>query len=87
MYVGDGTASPITFDPGTTTLTYTFTSLISITDDIAFTSDSGPSPAYTYTPVPDPQGFDGAVTGFKVDPDGAFDGSTSFYFTYEVKIP
>ena len=37
--------------------------------------------------LPDVQGFDGAVTGFKVDPQGDFDGSTSFGLTYEVRIP
>jgi uncharacterized repeat protein (TIGR01451 family) len=87
FYVGTGASSPVTFSAGTTTLTYTYTSLGSTTDDIAFTSQSGPSPAYTYTPVPDAQGFDGAVTGFRIDPDGNFDGSTSFNLTYEVQIP
>lgn len=86
LFVGAGSVSPVTFDPGTTTLNYTFSSLESTTDDLAFTSQSGPSPAYTYTPVPDPQGFDGAVKGFRIDPHGALDGSTGFDLTYEVGI-
>lgn len=87
MYIGTGVSSPVSFDPGTTTLSYNYSSLASTTDDISFTSESGPSPAYTYTPVPDPQGYDGSLTGFRVDPDGDFDGSTSFDLSYDVRIP
>ncbi len=87
MYIGTGAVSPVTFDPGTTALSYTYSSLASTTDDIAFTSESGSSPAYTYTPAPDAQGYDGAVTGFRVDPKGDFGGSTGFDLVYEVRIP
>lgn len=87
MFIGTGATSPVSFDPGTTILSYTYTSLASTTDDITFTSESGPSPAYTYTPVPDAQGYDGAVTGFRVDPNGTFGGSTGFDLVYEVRIP
>jgi uncharacterized repeat protein (TIGR01451 family) len=87
LYVGTGAGSPVTFDPGTTILSYTYSSLASTTDDISFTSESGSSPAYTYTPVPDAQGYDGAVTGFRVDPKGDFGGSTGFDLVYEVRIP
>jgi uncharacterized repeat protein (TIGR01451 family) len=86
MYIGTGATSPVTFDAGTTLLSYTYSGLASTGDDIAFTSMSSGSPAYTYTPVP-VSGYDSAVTGFKVDPQGDFDGSTSFDLTYEVMIP
>ena len=86
MYIGTGAASPVTFDAGTTLLSYTYSSLASTGDDIAFTSESSGSPAYTYTPVP-VSGYDSAVTGFKIEPKGNFDASTSFDLTYEVMIP
>ncbi|MDT8395734.1 MAG: hypothetical protein RRA32_04695 [bacterium] len=87
MYVGTGAASPVTFDAGTTLLSYSYVSFASTGDDIAFTSGSSASPAYTYTPVPDAQGYDSAVTGFRIEPQGDFDGSTSFDLTYQVMIP
>ena len=87
MYIGTGAASPVTFNQGTTSLNYSYTSLASTTDDLGFTSESVPSPAYTYTPVPDAQGYDGAVTGFRIDPEGTFGGSTGFNVTYQVRVP
>jgi uncharacterized repeat protein (TIGR01451 family) len=86
MYIGTGATSPVTFVQGTTLLSYTYSGLASTGDDIAFTSEASASPAYTYTPVP-VSGYDSAVTGFKIEPKGDFDGSTSFDLTYEVMIP
>ncbi|HEX7879123.1 MAG TPA: hypothetical protein VF720_06915 [Candidatus Eisenbacteria bacterium] len=45
-------------------LSYLFSSLSSTTDNVSFSSDNGVS--YTYTPVPDADGFDGAVTNLRV---------------------
>ena len=76
LYVGDlgGPGSgPIAFVNGTPSsgLTYTFTSLASAADDVSF-SNTGCSPFTNYTPVPDVNGFDAAVTCIRVNPKGIF---------------
>ena len=78
LYVGDvgGTGSgPVAFTNGATAsgLTYTFTSLSSTTDGIAFSNNGGTT--YTYTPVADANGYDSAVTHFRVIPSGTFSGA------------
>jgi hypothetical protein len=72
LYVGDGTASPVIFANSGSGLTYSFSTLGSGGDDLAFTSDSGAAPAYTFTPTGDADGYDSAVTGFQVNPKGIF---------------
>lgn len=76
MFVGDlaGVGSgPIAFVNGTPSsgLTYTFTSLASAADDVSF-SNTGCSPFTNYTPVPDVDGFDAAVTCIRINPKGVF---------------
>lgn len=78
LYVGDvgGAGSgPVAFTNGATSsgLTYTFTSLASTTDSIAFSNNGGST--WTYTPVPDANGYDSAVTNFRVTPTGTFNGA------------
>jgi len=73
FYAGDiGTSGsgPIRFTDGspTSNLTYSFTSLSSATDGVAFSKDGGVT--YTYTPVPDASGYDSAVTHIRVYPKG-----------------
>ena len=80
LYVGDvgGVGSgPVAFTNGSPTsgLTYTFTSLSSTTDSIAFSNNGGAT--YTYTPVPDANGYDSNVTHFRVTPAGTFAGASS----------
>jgi uncharacterized repeat protein (TIGR01451 family) len=87
LQVGTGAASPVTINAGTSTLTYNFSSWASTADDIAFTSDNGASPAYTYTPAdPDADQYDPAIRGFRINPKGTFDASSSFTFIYRVRI-
>jgi uncharacterized repeat protein (TIGR01451 family) len=76
LFVGDlgGAGSgPISFVNGTPSsgLTYTFTSLSNGTDDVSF-SNTGCSPFTNYTPVPDVNGFDAAVTCIRINPKGVF---------------
>lgn len=76
LFVGDlgGPGSgPIAFVNGATSsgLTYTFISLASAVDDVSF-SNTGCSPFTNYTPVPDVNGFDAAVTCIRVNPKGVF---------------
>jgi hypothetical protein len=65
-------SGPLSFTDGTTpsSLTYTFTSLASATDDVDFSKDGGTT--WTYTPVPNGAGCDPAVTHLRVRPRGAF---------------
>ncbi len=67
--VGSG---PIAFldGPSPSSLTYTFTSLGSTTDDLEFSTDGGTT--WTYTPVANPAGCDPAVTHVRVRPRGTF---------------
>ena len=62
------------FSNGTPTsaLTYTFTSLASTTDDVAFSSDGGAT--FTYTPVANANGVDPNVTHVRINPKGTFAG-------------
>jgi uncharacterized repeat protein (TIGR01451 family) len=86
MYVGDGSASPVIWSGAGSGLTYSFGNLSSPGDDIAFTSESGPSPAYTYNPSGVPDGYDSAVTGFRINPKGAFNPSSSFTLSLRVRV-
>jgi len=88
LFVGDGTASPVLFTDSGSGLAYTFANLGSAADDLAFTSDSGAAPAYTYTPTGDVDGYDSAVTGFQVNPKGIFQPApgSSFIINYSVRV-
>lgn len=39
--------------------------------DVTFSNQAGGGPPYDYTPVPDADGFDPAVTGFRINPSGS----------------
>ena len=85
MYVGDGSASPVTWSESGSGLAYSFVDLGDTGDDIAFTSESGPAPAYTYTPG-GADGYDSAVTGFRINPKGAFNPSSNFTLGPKVRV-
>jgi len=78
MYVGDGSTSPVIWSETGSGLTYSFVSLGDTGDDIDFTSDSGPTPTYNYTPT-GVDGYDSAVTGFQINPKGAMNPSSSSF--------
>ncbi len=63
---------PIVFnDPGGNSgVTYGFATIASSTDDLEFSNNNGAS--FGYTPTPDADDCDTAVTDFRVRPDGAF---------------
>jgi uncharacterized repeat protein (TIGR01451 family) len=87
--VGSG---PIRFTDGspTSNLTYSFTSLSSAVDGVAFSSDGGVT--FGYTPVPGGTGYDPAVTHIRLFPKGkmaAWSGSgnyPSFTFDFKARI-
>jgi uncharacterized repeat protein (TIGR01451 family) len=86
MFVGGGASSPVTWSGAGSGLSFSFGGLGDGGDDIAFTSDNGPSPAFTYTPAGDADGYDRAVKGFRVNPKGSFNPSTSFTVFPTVRI-
>jgi hypothetical protein len=92
LFVGDlaGVGSgPIAFVDGSPAsgLSYTFTSLSSATDDVAFSSDGGST--FTYTPAPDVNGFDASVTHVRISPKGVFGavgGGATRYFDVSFRV-
>ena len=89
--LGSAGSGPLTFAQGTpsSSLTYTYTSLASTTDDVSFSNNNGAT--YTYTPVPDASGYDSAVTHIMVSPKGTFagagaSGSPNFTLSYRFKV-
>jgi hypothetical protein len=86
------TAGPLQFLDGAiaTGMTFTFTALGDIGDDLAFSSDGGLS--FSYTPVPDANGVDPAVTHIRITPSGQFQGDSgsgtpSATFLFKTVIP
>ena len=67
LFVDTSGGDPITLVDGAVAsgLTYTFAT------DVTFSNQVGGGPPYNYVPVPDAQGFDPLVTGFRVNPGGA----------------
>jgi hypothetical protein len=94
LYVGDlGAAGsgPVAFVQGSPSsgLAYSYSGLASTADSLAFSNNGGSS--FGYTPVPDPLGFDPAVTHIRVSPTGLFagasaSGSPSFTISYRIKV-
>lgn len=78
---------PITFTDGTppSGLSYNFAA------DVTFSNQVGGGAPYNYIPVPDGQGFDPAVTGYRIAPTGAMNGDTgsgtpNFDVVFQVRI-
>jgi hypothetical protein len=75
LFVGDmggaGTGPVLVTDGAVPSgLIYTYIGLGSAADSISFSNDNGAT--YTYTPTPDANGFDGAVTHFRIAFGGNF---------------
>lgn len=87
LFVGDlgGAGSgPVAFTALTSGLTYTFTSLASATDDVSFSNNGGTS--YVYTPTPDANGVDPAVTHIRINPKGTFSAASSCQMQFRVRV-
>ena len=87
LYVDTGSGDPIAFLDGTTPsgLTYNYAT------DVSYSNQAGGGPPYSYSPVPDADGFDPAVTGIRIAPTGAMSGSSdggspSFSVTLRIRI-
>lgn len=67
---------PLAFAAGSSALTYSYTSLGSTTDDLAFSNNGGAS--FAYTPVADANGVDPNVTHIRINPKGSMAPGSSF---------
>ena len=79
LLVGDIAASgsgPVAFVDGapSSNLTYSFASLASAVDDLAFSNDGGTG--FSYVPTPDASECDTAVTHLQINPTGEFAANT-----------
>ena len=80
-------SGPVQFVDGSPSsgLTYTFTSLGSVSDDVDFSNDDGAT--WTYQPVPDADGVDSSVTDIRINPKGAFAGDNAqFTLKFRVRV-
>lgn len=94
LFVGDVGAAgsgPVAFVQGspTSSLTYSFSSLSSQTDDVGFSGNGGAS--YSYVPTVDANGVDNSVTHLLISPKGSFaaagaGGSPSFQVRFRVRV-
>ena len=87
LFVDTSSGDPVVFVDGPTPsgLAYSFAS------DVSFSNQPGGGAPYNYTPVPDVDGFDPLVTGMRVAPTGAMNGSSgggnpSFNVQFRVRV-
>ena len=66
-------------------LTWTFTALNSLTDDVDFSNDGGTT--WTYVPVPDANGYDAAVTDVRLRPKGTMPGNGGGQSVLRAAVP
>lgn len=89
LFVDIAGAGPVLFSQGSTssTMTYTYTALGNIADDISFSNDGGMT--WTAVPVAGADGCDVTITHIRVNPKGTFIGGTpnpSFQLTFRVCV-
>lgn len=87
LYVDTGSGDPIQFVDGAVASGLTF----NYASDVTFSNQPGGGAPYNYIPIPDAQGFDPAVTGFRVNPQGAMNAASggnnpSFNILMRVRI-
>lgn len=75
---------PILFTPGSSGLTYGFTSLASNADDLEFSDNGGAS--WTYMPTADADGVDPAITHVRIRPKGAMAPGSSFTINLRARV-
>lgn len=87
LFVDAGGGDPISFTNGSTPsgLAYNYAS------DVSFSNQVGGGPPFNYTPVLDANGFDPAITGYRVAPTGIMSAASggnnpSFNITLRVRI-
>jgi uncharacterized repeat protein (TIGR01451 family) len=85
LFVDTSGGDPIVFidGPVASGLSYTYAT------DVTFSNQVGGGPPYTYIPVPDVQGFDPVVTGYRINPTGVMNptvGSNVPSFSIEFRV-
>ena len=87
LYVDISGGDPIVFSDGTVLsgLSYSYAA------DVTFSSQVGGGPPYNHTPNPDPQGYDPAITGFRINPSGPVNAASggsfpSFSFLLNLRV-
>ncbi len=72
LFVDSGGGDPVVFidGPVSSGLAYTYAT------DVSYSNQPGGGPPYSYTPSPDADGFDPAVTGFRFAPGGSMNAAS-----------
>ena len=72
LFVDDSAGDPIVWIDGAVAsgLTYSYAT------DVTYSDQPGGGPPYDYSPSPDPQGFDPAITGFRIQFGGTMNGAS-----------
>jgi len=88
MYVSTASGDPIVFVDGTPSSGLSYSYAVSV----GYSNQPGGGAPFNYTPVPDANGFDANVTGFRVAPTGMMNGATvagnpSFTVRFRVRVP
>jgi uncharacterized repeat protein (TIGR01451 family) len=73
LYVSTASGSPVDFVDGTPASNLSF----NFATQVAYSNQPGGGPPYNYVPAPDANGFDAAVSGLRVTPQGVLAGSTA----------
>lgn len=87
LYVAAGGGGPVEFIDGAPASGLTF----NVATQVSYSNQPGGGAPYNYTPVPDGQGFDAAVTGVRIAPAGTMNaaggaGQPSFTLRLRVRI-
>jgi hypothetical protein len=82
--LGGAGSGPVGFTPASSTLSFTFATLSSTADDLDFSNNGGST--WTYAPVADANGTDGAVTHLRVRPRGVMAAGSSFQLSLRARI-
>ncbi len=87
MYVATTAGNPVSFTNGSPPSGLAF----NYAANVSYSSQSGGGPPYNYTPVPDADGFDAAVRGFRVAPTGTMNaagvaGNPSFTVRFRLRV-
>ena len=69
---------------GNSTLTYTYISLSSGSDDVSFSNDGGVT--FSYIPTANATGVDPTVTHIRIHPKGTMAAGSSFTLRFRVQI-
>lgn len=85
LFVDTSGGDPIVFvdGPVSSGLTYNYAT------DVTFSNQVGGGPPYSYVPSPDAQGFDPAITGYRINPGGSMNptvGSSTPSFNVRLQV-